>query len=247
MPPSPQQVPSTRPRVTPSRIFLRLRDRLELLLERFVERDATAQAEFMTYKAHRDRRWLEKDMDGGPAAAALAAVSNTTEPRRRQKSPINQDNPTVAYALPFRDDNVHDMFDEPVIPKTRDKDKDKEKASGLMRTLDKSQTLDGKGAARQMRAPPQPRTLSRSSTLSSIIDSTFLGGGQRRRRRRNRRGRSDARPGYFDPDLSPTTTPPRAQTQTAVSVARNDDDRLEMNVPVEVQRRSWNVPIGSAR
>ncbi|KAJ3944826.1 uncharacterized protein N0V96_004843 [Colletotrichum fioriniae] len=96
-PPNPQPCPPQhqhqRPRATPTRIFIRLRDRLQLLLERFVDGDTTAQAGFRTYKTHRDARWLAKDR--GPASAALVAVSNTNddEPvrrRSRKQSPVTQ-------------------------------------------------------------------------------------------------------------------------------------------------------------
>lgn len=189
-----------RPRATPARIFIRLRDRLQLFLERFVDGDATAQAGFRTYKAHRDARWLAKDR--GPASAALAAVSNTEdEPSRRSRkrsAAMQQGNLDVAGG-----GGGDDVDEGLVIPKTREEGKEKQMTGILARDAGKPSTLETTSLngieKRQTRAPSQPRSLSRSSTLSSIVSSTFLGGSQRQRRRRRKRERSDARPGYFDP------------------------------------------------
>ncbi|KAK2056570.1 hypothetical protein LY76DRAFT_595038 [Colletotrichum caudatum] len=58
--------------------------------------------------------------------------------------------------------------------------------------------------------------------------------------------RSDARPGYFDPDPCPQG-PSCGINATVTEVGVGDEDRLEMNIPVELGRRSWSVPIGTAR
>ncbi|EXF86124.1 hypothetical protein CFIO01_11497 [Colletotrichum fioriniae PJ7] len=256
-PPNPQPCPPQhqhqRPRATPARIFIRLRDRLQLLLERFVDGDTTAQAGFRTYKTHRDARWLAKDR--GPASAALVAVSNTNddEPirrRSRKRSPVTQQG-DLSVAGGGGDELPRDDVGEGlVIPKTREKGKEKQTTGTQAHDAGEPFTLettspDGK-ERRQTRTPSQPRSLSRSNTLSSIVSSTFLGGSQRQRRRRRReRERSDARPGYFDPGPSPALIkPPREQTSVAM---RDVDDRLEMNIPVELARRSWSVPVGTAR
>ncbi|KAK1728790.1 uncharacterized protein BDZ83DRAFT_102180 [Colletotrichum acutatum] len=247
-PPSPQPCPRQhqhqRPRATPARIFIRLRDRLQLFLERFVDGETTAQAGFRTHKAHRNARWLAKDQ--GPASAALAAVSNTNddEPSRRsgKKSP-------VAGGVGPPCGNVGERL---IIPKTREKGKGKgtPTAGALTHGSGKPFTLETTSPdvkERRQRLPPsQPRSLSRSSTLSSIVSSTLLGGSQRQqKRRRRKRERSDARPGYFDPDPSPALSKsPRVQT---LVVMKEDDDRLVMNVPVELARRSWGVPVGTAK
>ncbi|KAK1688768.1 hypothetical protein BDP55DRAFT_629324 [Colletotrichum godetiae] len=238
--------PQSRPRATPARIYIRLRDRLELLLERFVDGDPTAQAGFRSYKAHRNARRLEKD--GGPASTALAVVSNANDGEpRRLKGPIEQGNQCCEVGLPREDGG-----ESPaglVLPNTRDKGKRKQTTETQAHDSGKSSALEttflnGK-EKHQPRAPTQPRCLSRSSTLSSIFSSTFLGGGQRQRRRRRKRERSDARPGYFDSDPSPALKPTRAKT--SVVVKDDDGDRLEMNLPVELARTSWSVPVGTAR
>ncbi|KAK1448328.1 hypothetical protein CCUS01_11736 [Colletotrichum cuscutae] len=249
--PCPRQHQHQGPRATPARIFIRLRDRVQLLLERFVDGDTTAQAGFRTYKAHRDARWLARDR--GLASAALAAVSNTEdEPSRRsgKRSAVMQQG-NLDVALGGGDGGGGDDVDEGlVIPKTREQGKEKQMTGILAHDSGKPSTLEttssGGKERRQTRTPSQLHSLSRSSTLSSIVSSTFLGGSQRQqKRRRRKRDRSDARPGYFDPDPSPELTkPPRAQASV---VMRDDDDRLEMNVPVELAKGSWGVPVGTAR
>ncbi|KXH68164.1 hypothetical protein CSAL01_02085 [Colletotrichum salicis] len=245
MPATPHH-PQPRPRATPARIFIRLRDRLELLLERFVDGDPTAQAGFRTYKAHRDARWLEKDR--GPPSAALTAVSNANDGEPRHlKGPIEQGNQCRGVGLPREDGG-----ESPAglaLPNIRDKGKRKQTTETQAHDPGKSSTLETASSngkeKHETRVPSQPRGLSRSSTLSSIVSSTFLGGSQRQRRRRRKRERSDARPGYFNPDPSPALKPNRAKT--SVVMKDDDGDRLEMNVPVELARRSWSVPVGTAR
>ncbi|KAK6216695.1 hypothetical protein QIS74_06809 [Colletotrichum tabaci] len=235
-----------RPRTTPYRCVLRLRDRLELFLERYVDGDPTAPADFGIYKADRDRRWAEKDagrkMSKAPAAAMAISIINGPADETPAGGPI------TAYPGADAADHSDDAGGQN-ITRARDRERGKGKgnttavrpADGGAETERPPRAAGGSAAGRQVGAP-RPRNMLRSSTLSSLLDSAI---GEKRRRRRKR---SDARPGYFDPSPSPPT-PSRSAALTGVGVgtgAGADEDRLEMNVPVELTRRSWTVPIGTA-
>ncbi|OBR07824.1 hypothetical protein CH63R_09345 [Colletotrichum higginsianum IMI 349063] len=237
-----------RPRTTPYRCVLRLRDRLELFLERYVDGDPTAPAEFGIYKTDRDRRWAEKDagrkMSKAPAAAMAISIINGPA----DETPVG--GPITAHPGADAADHSDDAGGQN-ITRARGRERGKGKgnetavrpADGGAETERPPRAAGGSAAGRQVGAP-RPRKMLRSSTLSSLIDSAI---GEKRRRRRKR---SDARPGYFDPGPSPPT-PSRSAALTGVGVgvgtgAGADEDRLEMNVPVELARRSWTVPIGTA-
>ncbi|GKT50957.1 uncharacterized protein ColSpa_11138 [Colletotrichum spaethianum] len=235
---SPTPAPQSRPRITPYRCILRLRDRLELFLERYIDGDRTAQTGFETYKTGRNRRWAEKDAkkrkEKGPAAAVAISIINSPADKTPAENPVYSGVEAVSPV---------DLVDEEVglnIPKTRGKYEGKEKAIYTEDDADTGQAsrATGGSAARPQTSAPQLRNISRSSAFSSFVESTL--GEQRRRKRK----RSDARPGYFDPDPFPQE--PSCGTN-ATGAGVEDEDRLEMNVPVEVARRSWTVPIGTAR
>ncbi|KAJ0162591.1 hypothetical protein CTA2_4308 [Colletotrichum tanaceti] len=259
--PAPAPAPSdaeSRPRTTPYRCVLRLRDRLELFMERYVDGDPTAPAEFGIYKAERDRRWAEKDvgrkMSKAPAAAMAISIINSNGPADE----ASVGTPVTAHPGVEAADHGDDAAGQNVTrARDRDREGDREKGKGkgdetAVRPADGGaaetgrppRAAGGSAAGRQVGAP-RPRNMLRSSTLSSLIDSAI---GEKRRRRRKR---SDARPGYFDPSLSPPT-PSCGAASTGVGVgaevgAGADEDQLEMNVPTELARRSWTVPIGTAR
>ncbi|KZL82884.1 hypothetical protein CI238_05341 [Colletotrichum incanum] len=226
----------TRPRVTPFRCILRLRDRLELFLERFVDGDPTAQTEFEIYKADRDRTWVEKDVKSKNVLAATVAISTINGPT--DKPPA--ENPVSSGVESVSPKNHVDGKIGLNVPKTRDRDKGKEKAlypADDANTGQASRAAESSTARRETSAPQLPN-ISRSSTFSSFVESTL---GEHRRRKRKR---SDARPGYFDPGLLPQE-PSRGEKATVTGA--EDGDRLEMNVPVELERRSRTVPIGTAK
>ncbi|WQF89025.1 hypothetical protein CDEST_14039 [Colletotrichum destructivum] len=241
------RIAEARPRTTPYRCMLRLRDRLELFLERYVDGDPTAPAEFSIYKADRDSRWAEKDagmkMSKAPATAMAISIINGPADETPAGGPI------TAHPRADAADHSDDARGQNVT-RARDRERGKGKgnetavrpADGGAETGRPPRAAGGSAAGRQAGAP-RPRNMLRTSTLSSLIDSAI---GEKRRRRRKR---SDARPGYFDPGPFPST-PSRGAVLTGVGVgagAGADEDRLEMNVPVELARRSWTVPIGTAR
>ncbi|GKT60737.1 hypothetical protein ColTof4_00862 [Colletotrichum tofieldiae] len=234
-PPAPNL--QTRPRATPFRCILRLRDRLELFLERFVDGDLTAQTEFAIYKAARDRRWAEKDAKSREVLAAAVAISTVTGPT--DKTPAG--NPVSCRIESLSPGNHIGEAMGLDVPKTRARDKGKEKALHPQDDADTGEAASratGGSTARRRTSAPQLRTISGSSTFSSFVESTI---GEHRRRKRKR---SDARPGYFDPDLFPQE--PSRDTD-ATGTGAEGGDRLEMNVPAELARRSWTVPIGTAK
>ncbi|KAK1983508.1 hypothetical protein LZ30DRAFT_564960, partial [Colletotrichum cereale] len=233
-----------RPRATPYRCFVRLRDRLELVLERFVDGDPTAQAGFARYKADRDRRWAERDAkkkkkkkkNKVPAAAVAVSIIN---------GPTDE-TPVGNAASPEPDEvSSQNHVGEDVgldVPKTRENDKGKGKKEALRPgdgDDDTGRPAGGSTSKRQTSAPA-PRGTPRSATFSSLVG--FALEVQRWRKRK----RSDARPGYFDPDPFPLGAGRRADA-TVADVGAGDGDDLEMNVPVELGKRSWTVLIGTAR
>ncbi|KAK1967527.1 hypothetical protein LY78DRAFT_490552 [Colletotrichum sublineola] len=240
------------PRATPSRCFVRLRDRLELFLERFVDGDPTAQAGFESYKADRDRKWAERDTMKKEEAKkkkkkkkkvsiATVAISITNGPA--DETPVwNATSPGTDDVPTQNHDNGETGLN---VPKTRKKDKGKSKENTPCPEDDDDMgrfpgAAGGSRARRHVDVPPRQRGTQRSTTFSSLVGSTL--GEQRRRKRK----RSDARPGYFDPDPFPQG--PSCDTNTTFAEAGvGDEDRLEMNVPVDLGRRSWTFPIGTAR
>ncbi|KAK1997808.1 hypothetical protein LX36DRAFT_657206 [Colletotrichum falcatum] len=256
--PQPPMTPRGRPRATLYRCFVRLRDRLELVLERFVDGDPTAQAEFESYKADRDRRWAERDAKDkkkrekkkkkkkekkvSAAAVAISIINGPTDeaPVWNAASPGTDDAPPGSHA---------DEKTGPGIPKARGegRGKGKEDASWPGGDDDDDDGVErppgvagGPTARRHQTDAPPPRGTQRSATLSSLVGSTL--GDPRRRKRRW----PDSRPGYFDPDPFPQG-PSRGANATVAEVGVGDEDRLEMNIPVELGRMSWTFPIGTAR
>ncbi|EFQ28325.1 uncharacterized protein GLRG_03469 [Colletotrichum graminicola M1.001] len=239
-----------RPRATPYRFFVRLRDRLELVLERFVDGDPTAQAGFERYKADRDRRWAERDARRmrkkkkkekkvTAAAVAISVINGPTD-----ETPVGDAaSPGMDNVFPQNHADEETGLD---APKTGDKGKDKGKDNAPCQGDDDDDddvgrapgAAGGSTARRHTDAPP--RGTQRSGTFSSLVGSTLGEQGRRKRKR------PYARPGYFDPDPFPQG-PSCGTDATVAEVGVGDEDRLEMNIPVELGRRSWTVPIGTAR
>ncbi|KAK2040233.1 hypothetical protein LZ31DRAFT_634191 [Colletotrichum somersetense] len=238
-----------RPRATPYRCFVRLRDRLELVLERFVDGDPTAQAEFERYKADRNRRWAERDRrkkrrkEEKKVPTAAIAISIINGPA--DETPVRDAaSPGTDYVFPQNHVDEETGLD---LPKTRDKDKGKGRENVPCPgdhdddddDVERPPGAAG-GSTAGRRTDALPRGTHRSATFPSLVGSTL---GEKRRRKKKR---SDARPGYFDPD--PCLQGPSCGTNATVTeVGVGDEDRLEMNIPVELGRRSWTVPIGTAR
>ncbi|WYZ41877.1 hypothetical protein EsH8_V_000772 [Colletotrichum jinshuiense] len=230
-PPSPS-LPTRRPRVTPRRCATRLRDRLELLLERFVDKVPGVQADFAAYKADRDRSWGEADTatNKGAVAAVTPAV-DTLYDRAPVETPcsLGQQHAQLGIVASGRQE------DEQIEDRSDGQERGGYPGDNVgIRGFLGDTGLATKARKADMRA--RPRNVSGSSTFSSVVDAAL------REARRRKRKLSDARPGYFDPDPFPRTT-----GHGGTTAATGGGDELVMNIPVELENRSRAGSIGIAR
>ncbi|OLN82225.1 hypothetical protein CCHL11_09895 [Colletotrichum chlorophyti] len=154
LPPSPGK--RSRPRPTLHRCIVRLRDRVELFLERHVDGDPTSGAEYSAYKKQRDKIWMEEDQGKEAILPAAALLKN--------RAPIHATSGRITSA---------DM------PEYIQYDRVKDKESGFSPEI-----INRQGSAAKKTAAGRPRDLSRASTFSLTISSA-LGEVRRRRRKRS--------------------------------------------------------------
>ncbi|KAH0426169.1 hypothetical protein CcaCcLH18_10497 [Colletotrichum camelliae] len=220
------------PRMSAYRYFVRLRDRLEFILVRYVDNDPHVQEDFPVYKAERNEKWavedgFHKQIPSTKSVTELDAMKPCVEHPCARESPASPESP------------------ERATPDARGKGKrkDTELFSGFdfglgdaspaaQRTNSHSgsqHTVKDKGPAveRQNTNESRPRDVSRSNTFTSVVDSTLS------EARRRKRQRSDSKPGYFDPD-------PFHKDAGLAGTARiqGEGDELVMNVPIELHNES---------
>ncbi|KAL3302703.1 hypothetical protein RB213_007495 [Colletotrichum asianum] len=221
------------PRMSVYRYFVRLRDRLEFILVRYVDKDPHVQEDFPIYKAERDEKWavedgFHKQIPLTKSATELETIKSCVEQRCAEGSPASSKPPERATPDATRD---------------KGKRKDTELFSGFDFGLGDASpsgqrknshngsrhTAKDKGPAaeRQNTNESRPRDVSRSNTFTSVVDSTLS------ESRRRKRQRCDSRPGYFDPD-------PFHEDVGASGAAgiQGEGDELVMNVPVELRNGS---------
>ncbi|KAF5507044.1 hypothetical protein CGCA056_v012912 [Colletotrichum aenigma] len=217
------------PRMSVYRYFVRLRDRLEFILVRYVDKDPHVQKDFPIYKAERDEKWavedgFHKQIPLTKSTTELETIKSCVKQRCAEASPASPESPKKA------------------TPDTGDKGKkkDAELFSGFDFGLgdaspsgQRKNSHNGsqhaakdKGLAieRQNTHESRPRDVSRSNTFTSVVDSTLS------ESRRRKRQRSDSKPGYFDPD------PFHGDVSAAGTAGiQGEGDELVMNVPVELR------------
>ncbi|KAJ5001606.1 hypothetical protein K4K48_001174 [Colletotrichum sp. SAR 10_66] len=218
------------PRMSVYRYFVRLRDRLEFILVRYVDKDPHVQEDFPIYKAERDEKWavedgFHKQIPSTKSATELETIKPCVEHPGAEGSPVSPE-----------------LLERATPDATRDKSKrkDTELFSGFDFGLGDASPSGqrknshngsrhtakdtGPAAERQNTNESRPRDGSRSNTFTSVVDSTLP------ETRRHKRQRSDSKPGYFDPD-------PFHEDAGASGAAgiQGEGDEVVMNVPVELR------------
>ncbi|KAF9882370.1 hypothetical protein CkaCkLH20_00406 [Colletotrichum karsti] len=209
------------------RYFVRLRDRLELILLHYVDKDPYAKSDFAAYKIERDEKWAAKDGSAKVAPTTVIAGPETANAAADEDASIlPHTTTTMSETLSLKgkgkETEVFPGFDFGLAETTaepRDAAGDKTPPDTEHEAKD---FVHEKGTVNGTR----PRDVSKASILSSIVDS-----GDARRRKR---AKSDSKPGYFDPNPF-TGEEERGET---VAEIQGKGDELVMNIPIELQNRN---------
>ncbi|KAF4810431.1 hypothetical protein CGCSCA5_v010632 [Colletotrichum siamense] len=220
------------PRMSVYRYFVRLRDRLEFILVRYVDKDPHVQEDFPLYKAERDEKWavedgFHKQIPSTKSATELETIKSCVEHPCAEGSaaspePSEKATPDTRDKGKRKDTELFSGFDFGLGDASPSGQR-KNSHNGSQHTA-----KDKKPAVERPNTNESPtRDVSRSNTFTSVVDSTLS------ESRRRKRQRSDSKPGYFDPD-------PFHEDVGAAGTAeiQGEGDELAMNVPVELRNGS---------
>lgn len=217
------------PRMSVYRYFVRLRDRLEFILVRYVDKDPYVQEDFPVYKAERDEKWavedgFHKQIPSTKSATELETIKSCVEHPCAEGSaaspkPSEKATPDTRDKGKRKDTELFSGFDFGLGDASKSGQRKNSHDSSQHAAKDK-----GPAVERQITNESRPRDVSRSNTFTSVVDSTLS------ESRRRKRQRSDSKPGYFDPD------PFHGDVSAAgTAVIQGEGDELVMNVPVELR------------
>ncbi|KAL0942194.1 uncharacterized protein CTRU02_200080 [Colletotrichum truncatum] len=230
-----QQVPAqpqaTRPRMSLYRYFIRLCDRLELILLRYVDKDPYAQGDFEAYKKERNEAWAE---DYTVKEAVLTTAIATSGPETTMATTECQ-RPVEGNRTPL--DPITTEIEDHAM--NEGKGRDVEVFSGVSFGIEPANSGDqdakndstplrgGKGVdvpvKRRHTDGVKRHNVSRPKTLLSVIESRLS------EARRRKRKKSDARPGYFNPGPSLA-----GDGGARMKGDEEEGDKLVMNVPTNL-------------
>ncbi|KAI8252159.1 hypothetical protein K4K58_008078 [Colletotrichum sp. SAR11_239] len=217
------------PRMSVYRCFVRLRDRLEFILVRYVDKDPYVQEDFPVYKAERDEKWavedgFHKQIPLTKSATELETIKSCVEHPCAEGSaaspePSEKATPDTRDKGKRKDTELFSGFDFGLGDASPSGQRKNSHNGSRHTAKDKGPVVE-----RQITNESRPRDVSRSNTFTSVVDSTLS------EARRRKRQRSDSKPGYFDPD-------PFHEDVGASGAAgiQGEGDELVMNVPVELR------------